>query len=794
MNTTLFTNTRYFVSFAESILMKGQVVTDSAVLQQHVPDFLWLLRDVDVEFIDEDDKDEEREISPTEYVTKSVLKTKKANPSKEDIGEKILNLFPTLQCIAVSNPGQNPNNLGDDEPCDFNTEIEAAIKHVKLSLKPKTVRSGSVSVTGTSLAILAEEYMKALSSPDTFPDLEYSWMAVVEKQLLDSFESLVAEYKHRMSEVVRDKVPIEHASLIELHWQVLAAVQQLLIKKLESLLPRTNLTDLKLYETYSAKLASRVAKFMQDEKCIESGEIMQFIIENKNKSYLQCRQLSQTLKHSHMTLRNIISSYNENSIGPAKREVYEQEIAIIPGKPINARVVNTTSSTVTLTWNAPHIHASVVKEYHIQHCLDICYSKWSQSLSTTELSIEFTNLIPNSICRFRICSCNVPEKSDYAIVTTLTGPGQPTKPEPVVSFEVFDYHQFKIVCKAPKEEDGNGALIVGMFTELTSIIKNDIDECEVFEISRCEINKSYIGRLLYLPNIIINQKLHLLIFWVNSLGRLSLASNPLVIESTEFIPGPPGNVKKVGRTHNKIKICFDPPEINPGAVDHYQIEIERESNGSKMLVKNTKWLSAVLTNLSANTEYKIYVTSVNKKNLHISCSYLICRTKLSKVAAGFAGAGATAVGVAAVPVAGAAIVPLASAAALVDGIEERRVGKIVGGAVGLLIAPITAPLGFLGGLVTSPVGGLGGAVAAKLALMDSDDDIEDSDPEADDNSEIRNELSSSKSSIGSLFSEDFNEPENEPSSRMHKKSCKHTKWSLQNLNSDFKMKEAESRL
>ena len=40
--------------------MKGQVVTDSAVLQQHVPDFLWLLRDVDVEFIDEDDKDEER--------------------------------------------------------------------------------------------------------------------------------------------------------------------------------------------------------------------------------------------------------------------------------------------------------------------------------------------------------------------------------------------------------------------------------------------------------------------------------------------------------------------------------------------------------------------------------------------------------------------------------------------------------------------------------------------------------------------------------------------------------------
>ena len=791
---TLFTNTRYFVSFAESILMKGQVVTDPAVLQQHVPDFLWLLRDVDVDFIDEDDKEEEKKISPTEYVTKSVLKPKKANPSKEDIGKKILNLFPTLQCIAVSNPEQNPNNLGGDEQCDFNTEIEVAIKHVKLSVKPKTVHSGSVSVTGTSLAILAEEYIKALSSPDTFPDLEYSWMAVVEKQLLDSFESLVAEYKHRMSEVVRDKLPIEHASLIELHRQVLAAVQHLLIKKLESLLPRTNLTDLKLYKTYSAKLASRVAKFSQDEKCIESGEIMQFITENKNKSYLQCRQLSQTLKHSHMTLRNIISSYNENSIGPAKREVYEQEIAVIPGEPINARVMNTTSSTVILAWNAPDIHASVVKEYHIQHCLDIRYSKWSQSLSTTEISIEFTNLIPNSICRFRICSSNESEKSDYAIVTALTSPGQPTKPEPVISFEAINYYEGKIVCKAPREEDGNGAIITKMLIELTSMATNEVDTSEVFDISRSDSNSTCIVRLLNLQEINSHQNIHMRIVWVNSVGWLSLPSDPLVIQSTEFIPGPPGNVKKVGRTHNKIKICFDPPEINPGAVDHYRIEIRRESKGSRMLVKNTKWLSAVLTNLSANTEYKIYVTSVNKKNLHIRCRYLICRTKLSKVAAGFAGAGVTAVGVAAAPVAGASILPLASIVALADGIEEGSVGKIAGGTVGLLCTPITAPLGFLGGLIVAPAVGLGGAATAKLALMDSDDNIEDSDPEADDNSEIRNELSSGKSSIGSLFSEDFNEPENEPSSQMHKKSRKHTKWTLQNLNSDFKMKEAESRL
>ena len=428
--------------------------------------------------------------------------------------------------------------------------------------------------------------------------------------------------------------------------------------------------------------------------------------------------------------------------------------------------MNTTTSTVTLAWNTPHIHTSVVKEYHIQHCLDIRYRKWSQSLSTTELSAEIKNLKPNSICRFRICSSNESEKSDYAIVTALTSPGQPTKPEPVISFEAINCYEGKFVCKAPRDEDGNGANITNMSTELTSVENNEVDASEVFDISRSESNSTCIVRLLNLQEINSHQNIHLKIIWVNSVGWLSLPSDPLVIQSTEFIPGPPGDVNKVGRTHNKIKIAFDPPEINPGAVDHYQIEIE--TRRSKILAKTTKKLSAVLSNLAANTEYVIYVTSVNKNNKTCkNFKYLICRTKLSKVAAGFAGIGATAVGVAAAPVAGATIVPLASAVALVDGIKERRVGKIVGGAVGLLTAPITAPLGFLGGLVSSPVGGLGGAVAAKLALMDSDDDIEDSDLETDNNDEAQNEPSSRKSStgsVGSLFSEDFNELGSELSS------------------------------
>ena len=137
--------------------------------------------------------------------------------------------------------------------------------------------------------------------------MKYSWIAVVEKQLLDSFESLVAEYKKRMSEVVRDKLPIEYASLIELHRQVLAAVQKLLISKLESLLPRTNVTDLKLYETYSKKLAFRLANFMQDGNGTESGEIMQYIREkSKKESYKQCRELSLALKKFGLNLINII--------------------------------------------------------------------------------------------------------------------------------------------------------------------------------------------------------------------------------------------------------------------------------------------------------------------------------------------------------------------------------------------------------------------------------------------------------------------------------------------------------
>ena len=753
---------RYFISFAESVQMKGQVVTDSAVLQQCIPDFLWLLRDLDV---DKDDEDVKKEPSPTEYIRNSVLKGKKTNLStEENTGEKILNLFPSLQCLAVSSPNEQiPNTaVHNDKLCDFNIDINVALEYVMSHMKAKTVHSGNVFVTGTSLAYLAEEYIKALSSPDTFPDLEYSWMAVVEKQLQDSLEALDVEYRCRMSETIRNKLPMEQASLVALHQGVLESLQQLLIEKLQSLLPHTNVTTLKLCEKFSMKLTSFLAIFSQDGKSIESGELMKFATDNKKQSHEQCRHLAQKLKFSGQNLINIISTYNKEGIGPAKHEVYEEEIAIIPGKPVDARVVNETSDTLTLVWKTPQIHPSVVQKYCIQHHTDTSNSMWSQSISTTKLTIEIKNLKPNSTYRFRICSTGSLERSEYELVSAKTSPDRPAKPHAVMSFEATDCHKGVIVFKTPKEEDGNGAVVTAIIVQLALISSGDVCQIEKLDISLTDVDNQYAKREINFPNI--DQDIHLRISWKNSVG-LSLSSDPLVIEATEFIPGPPSEPEKVGRTENKIKIMFDPPEINPTAVDHYRIEIDKESKGSKILVKKTKKLYAVLYGLASNTEYMIYVASVNKKNKTCKdASHLICRTKLSTVTTGSAGVGA-----AAAPVAGATIVPLASAAAKVDGIEGGKAGKIVSGTIGLLSTPITAPLGFLGGLSTSPPGGRGGAVAAKLVFMDSDDDLEDSDLETDYNEEVQNKPSlhkSSTGSIGSLFSEDFNKLENEPSSSM----------------------------
>ena len=89
----------------------------------------------------------------------------------------------------------------------------------------------------------------------------------------------------------------------------------------------------------------------------------------------------------------------------------------------------------------------------------------------------------------------------------------------------------------------------------------------------------------------------------------------------------------------------------------------------------------------------------------------------------------------ATPLAGAAIVPVVSVLSLQDGFKEKNKKLIVGGAIGLISAPVTVPVGFIGGLLASPFTAAVEGVSAHDDsrsyvgdLEDSDDDVVDTEP------------------------------------------------------------------
>ena len=79
---------------------------DSFELKNHFPDFLWLLRDV----TNTPTGDDGKEISPTDYLLKKVLKKRRAfNENEGDrVSRAILSFFPSIQCRTITPPSSDP--------------------------------------------------------------------------------------------------------------------------------------------------------------------------------------------------------------------------------------------------------------------------------------------------------------------------------------------------------------------------------------------------------------------------------------------------------------------------------------------------------------------------------------------------------------------------------------------------------------------------------------------------------------------------------------------------------------
>ena len=83
--------------------------------------------------------------------------------------------------------------------------------------------------------------------------------------------------------------------------------------------------------------------------------------------------------------------------------------------------------------------------------------------------------------------------------------------------------------------------------------------------------------------------------------------------STRLSPGPPQNLKAVGRGSKCIKIRWEPPTLHPLLTQHYSVEMRKTKDSGSMWseVKITKRMSALVTKLNCDTKYSFRVRGVS---------------------------------------------------------------------------------------------------------------------------------------------------------------------------------------
>ena len=92
------------------------------------------------------------------------------------------------------------------------------------------------------------------------------------------------------------------------------------------------------------------------------------------------------------------------------------------------------------------------------------------------------------------------------------------------------------------------------------------------------------------------------------------------------LPGEPSDLKVIGVGHNMVKLSWDPPVINPQAVNMYHVKVCMDG-GEWVTVKETSKTKALITNLFDKTDYKFSVVAAS----NLMKGTEICQSATTKI-------------------------------------------------------------------------------------------------------------------------------------------------------------------
>mmetsp|Transcript_27273 Transcript_27273/g.78500 ORF Transcript_27273/g.78500 Transcript_27273/m.78500 type:complete len:792 (+) Transcript_27273:93-2468(+) len=292
----------------------------AADLSQYIPSFLWVLRDFHLRLVDSSGA----AISEREYL-EGALRPQPGQDEKNKLREVVKDLFRDRDCVTVVRPVTDEADLRNIQRLpyeslrpQFRTQVEAFVKKVYMSLKPKKI-DGSL-VSGTMFVNLVSEYCKAINN-SAVPTIQSAWTSVVQHQLRLCLKDAVQVYRSQMNEKAMQHLPMPEDRLRDLHKAAKAeALKVFLAPKFES-------SDAKFRE-YRAELASRIKQLLDHVKA-----------ENATTSQRQCERFAQEIysrqienklnvKGSYQNFEQLLQDweqvrkvYLQQTGGPAQQEV-----------------------------------------------------------------------------------------------------------------------------------------------------------------------------------------------------------------------------------------------------------------------------------------------------------------------------------------------------------------------------------------------------------------------------------------------------------------------------------------
>ena len=443
----------HFANLSERILIQKDVPKDDLHednLKKHLPHFLWLLRDSSLKL----PRDGEHQLTATEYLKTRVLVIKDGNPEvvTSRVKRAIMTLFPSLECHKLPHPCDA--NLPEDDP-RFVKEITGMFNFILQRITPKQGYKEGVHPNGSILAALAQQYVDNLNENKP-PNLEWSWQSATEQYLTEFARKLEDEYESDMSKDISSRLPMEEGTietlsdveiiesfeptLLSIHRSCFEQKLKQLKDQVDHLMPFVPIQDStanavqdkkkKIYNAYEARIV--VIK----EHSVVGGRLLTFIKENHHSSEVLCMKKFDEIQNSlrqqdKFSIQLLKLEYEKQAVGPAKKEVYEQKRKLVPDPPMDIKCVPK-HDALALIWKEPHSNPGIIKVYKVELLQNSRPKRYFYS-DSPKLSIEVTDLTPNTQYRVRICSLNEPYRSEYSqyidIQTTAGVPAKPNKPE-----------------------------------------------------------------------------------------------------------------------------------------------------------------------------------------------------------------------------------------------------------------------------------------------------------------------------------------------------------------------------